>query len=719
MSTRYRATRQYDEHKNDEHKYDEHKYDELRRVGFQPDNMERQFASYQSQAITMLTFDVHALFDCTAPELKPGFTARDIRRRANHPHIYGYPFRESYLLPCGKYKLSSLSRGVDKHPATTYLQRVEENYKKHVRTPSLKAQTTSEAMHLDANARSYRITFMSWNAELIHPEPLEIVLPFARTSPHRLSIDEQDVILVVLQESLRPSRELQRRFMEQTVHALNGLSFNKNWVAGDHIGLFLPNLYGTKANLKNPLIKNSQGLVWFKRRTVLVKAVKSCRHSLRASEKGFVGTLFRFAGAGNALFAGLHLSTSEPGPQLGKLIDLLDIKCAAAVSGTSPKTEAATDVERLMRAFTPARTKALPTDFEDKYAAVLWSVDTMGGAQPTPARDLRQALLAHRFTHANVCYEAGFTYDYQKSCTLEDRAVPVGTYPTSATGVPRGESLRMVPFLRNALQVQNFRSDHAMQVWEIELLYKTNVSAFWQTRRGSRIKDACNIHRYRVEDFTYTYYLYAYKHNTRVYMKQAYDRISIRVRVCTYVGLLLFNLLVTRYQCLRNDCCMEESPWEGSSAEGAGKYSHEDGVASATVAAEEEEEDEQQLDSQEAAQLPIAAEDGGMGEEIEEEEEEEVGEDEGGIVEEEGDGDDDAADGGAGGAEADACVDGGVEDAAAADEEPLDPDFASWAVVSSFFHSHGLVNQQIESFNDFVLYKIQEIIDEHPPIEIR
>nr|PIM05069.1 DNA-directed RNA polymerase II RPB2 [Toxoplasma gondii COUG] len=44
---------------------------------------------------------------------------------------------------------------------------------------------------------------------------------------------------------------------------------------------------------------------------------------------------------------------------------------------------------------------------------------------------------------------------------------------------------------------------------------------------------------------------------------------------------------------------------------------------------------------------------------------------------------------------------------------------ACWAVVSSFFHSHGLVNQQLESFNDFVSYKIQEIIDEHPPIEIR
>lgn len=52
------------------------------------------------------------------------------------------------------------------------------------------------------------------------------------------------------------------------------------------------------------------------------------------------------------------------------------------------------------------------------------------------------------------------------------------------------------------------------------------------------------------------------------------------------------------------------------------------------------------------------------------------------------------------------------------DQGRIDTD-GCWAVVSSFFHSHGLVNQQLESFNDFVSYKIQEIIDEHPPIEVR
>ncbi|EDL43163.1 DNA-directed RNA polymerase II 135 kDa polypeptide, putative [Plasmodium vivax] len=43
----------------------------------------------------------------------------------------------------------------------------------------------------------------------------------------------------------------------------------------------------------------------------------------------------------------------------------------------------------------------------------------------------------------------------------------------------------------------------------------------------------------------------------------------------------------------------------------------------------------------------------------------------------------------------------------------------SWVVIGSFFGSHGLVNQQIESYNDFIEYRMQEIIDEHPQIEIR
>nr|PVC49472.1 DNA-directed RNA polymerase [Theileria orientalis] len=42
----------------------------------------------------------------------------------------------------------------------------------------------------------------------------------------------------------------------------------------------------------------------------------------------------------------------------------------------------------------------------------------------------------------------------------------------------------------------------------------------------------------------------------------------------------------------------------------------------------------------------------------------------------------------------------------------------TWKVIGSFFNEHGLVHQQIESFNDFITYRMQEIIDSHPAIEI-
>lgn len=43
----------------------------------------------------------------------------------------------------------------------------------------------------------------------------------------------------------------------------------------------------------------------------------------------------------------------------------------------------------------------------------------------------------------------------------------------------------------------------------------------------------------------------------------------------------------------------------------------------------------------------------------------------------------------------------------------------SWQVIQAFFDHHGLCHQQLDSFNDFVTYKMQELVDEHPPIEIR
>ena len=42
----------------------------------------------------------------------------------------------------------------------------------------------------------------------------------------------------------------------------------------------------------------------------------------------------------------------------------------------------------------------------------------------------------------------------------------------------------------------------------------------------------------------------------------------------------------------------------------------------------------------------------------------------------------------------------------------------SWAVADAFFAEKGLVSQQVGSFDDFVTYKMQEIVDDHPPIEI-
>ncbi|KAF4674661.1 hypothetical protein FOL47_008861 [Perkinsus chesapeaki] len=42
----------------------------------------------------------------------------------------------------------------------------------------------------------------------------------------------------------------------------------------------------------------------------------------------------------------------------------------------------------------------------------------------------------------------------------------------------------------------------------------------------------------------------------------------------------------------------------------------------------------------------------------------------------------------------------------------------SWAVADSYFKDKGLVSQQVGSFDDFVTYKMQEIVDECPPITI-
>lgn len=39
--------------------------------------------------------------------------------------------------------------------------------------------------------------------------------------------------------------------------------------------------------------------------------------------------------------------------------------------------------------------------------------------------------------------------------------------------------------------------------------------------------------------------------------------------------------------------------------------------------------------------------------------------------------------------------------------------------MNAFFEEYGLCHQQLESFNEFIKFQMQEIVDEHPPIDIR
>ncbi|KAL8228691.1 hypothetical protein R6Q57_013591 [Mikania cordata] len=53
------------------------------------------------------------------------------------------------------------------------------------------------------------------------------------------------------------------------------------------------------------------------------------------------------------------------------------------------------------------------------------------------------------------------------------------------------------------------------------------------------------------------------------------------------------------------------------------------------------------------------------------------------------------------------------------DEEEEITQEDAWAVINSYFEENGLVRQQIDSFDKFIEYTIQEIVDESPDIEIR
>lgn len=43
----------------------------------------------------------------------------------------------------------------------------------------------------------------------------------------------------------------------------------------------------------------------------------------------------------------------------------------------------------------------------------------------------------------------------------------------------------------------------------------------------------------------------------------------------------------------------------------------------------------------------------------------------------------------------------------------------AWAVITAFFEEKGLVRQQLDSFNEFLLNTMQEIIDESPEIIVK
>lgn len=49
--------------------------------------------------------------------------------------------------------------------------------------------------------------------------------------------------------------------------------------------------------------------------------------------------------------------------------------------------------------------------------------------------------------------------------------------------------------------------------------------------------------------------------------------------------------------------------------------------------------------------------------------------------------------------------------------QPIEADDA-WTVIKSYFQQHGLVSQQVESFNRFLKFNVQDIISENGEIQI-
>ena len=56
------------------------------------------------------------------------------------------------------------------------------------------------------------------------------------------------------------------------------------------------------------------------------------------------------------------------------------------------------------------------------------------------------------------------------------------------------------------------------------------------------------------------------------------------------------------------------------------------------------------------------------------------------------------------------------------ENDEITPDLwqeACWIVISSYFEEKGLVRQQLESFDEFIVMSVQRIVEESPAIELQ
>lgn len=61
-------------------------------------------------------------------------------------------------------------------------------------------------------------------------------------------------------------------------------------------------------------------------------------------------------------------------------------------------------------------------------------------------------------------------------------------------------------------------------------------------------------------------------------------------------------------------------------------------------------------------------------------------------------------------------------DVAPDEDEEITPDLwqeACWVVISAYFDEKGLVRQQLDSFDEFILMSVQRIVEDSPPVELQ